>query len=436
MASNYNRAKSYARNLSLSQWSIASSSRHNGTPARKHSHPKSPSKMGSSSRRASERLPPLMRERHRSTAGIRVKCPHKSNGCEWVGDSEELNYHIESCTKRSWRCRYCNFVSTAGMTPRDHVPQCSKYPVPCPNGCEAGSIARDDIDKHLSECPLEPVECEFSDAGCSTKIARRYLPRHLEACQQQHVLSATLLNLKMTKEAIAEKDRVITEKDEIIARKDHQLAKRERIIMEKDKQLSDKDKELAEKDRVIAERDTNAARMEERLLELYSLLKKQTGGVNRIMASVDHLLMGGVCHKITLRGFSACQKKGDFGDWYSDPIYSHPGGYKLRLNIATNGAREVRNTHMSVLLILLKGESDGKLSWPVTFAVTLRLLNQFEGGSHFEKVKHCFFAASASSKNMPSFIMFKEFIPLEMLRKDAQFLKNDTLYFHFIVHTL
>ena len=37
-------------------------------------------------------------------------------------------------------------------------------------------------------------------------------------------------------------------------------------------------------------------------------------------------------------------------------------------------------------------ESNGKLSWPMTFVVTLRLLNQFEEGSNIEKMRHCFFA--------------------------------------------
>lgn len=269
-----------------------------------------------------------------------------------------------------------------------------------------------------------------------TKIARRYLSRHMEACQQQHMLSATLLNLKLTREALTEKDRIIAEKDEIIARKENQVAKRDRIIADKDRQLAEKDKQLLEKDKVIFEKDTNASKKEEKLLDIHTSLKKQCCLVGRVMSSVDHLLIGGICHKLTLKGFSDCQKKGDFGDWYSEPFYSHPGGYKLRLNIATNGAREVRNTHLSSLLILLKGENDSKLTWPVTFAVTLRLLNQLEGGCNIEKVRHCLYATSASSKSLPSFIMFKEFIPLEVLRKNTQYLKNDSLHFHMIIHTL
>ena len=427
-----NRAKSYARSISLSQWSIsstkASNKRQSAANARRESKDR---------REAKDRRNTTASDRRKTAATrVKVRCPHKANGCEWVGDSDELQYHVDSCSKRPWRCKYCNFISNIGLTPKEHIPQCGKYPVACPNGCEIGNVPREDLEKHRDECPLEPVDCEFADAGCRTRIARRYLSRHLEACQQQHMLSATLLNLKLTKEAILEKDRIIVEKDEIIAKKDSHLAKRDRIIAEKDKQLAEKDKQLAEKERVIAEMDANGARKEDKLSEIHTLLKKQSSTVCRIMTSVDHLLVGSVCHKLTLRGFSECQKKGDFGDWYSEPLYSHPGGYKLRLNIATNGAREVRDTHLSTLLILLKGESDAKLPWPVTFAVTLRLLNQFEGGSNIEKMRHCSFTSSASSKSLPSFIMFKEFIPLETLRKNTQYLRNDSLTFHLFIHTL
>lgn len=431
MASSSNRSKSNGRNISLSQWSISSS---------RAGNKRQPSSKSSSSSRQNGTTSRSDRHGRRGAygggGGVKVRCPHKANGCEWVGNSEDLNRHVDSCSKRPWRCKHCNFISTIGMTPREHIPQCEKYPIPCPNGCEIGNVPRDDIDKHRSECPLEPVDCDFADAGCNTKIARRYLTRHMEACQQQHMLSATLLNLRLTKEALLEKDRIIAEKDELIARKDNQVAKRDRIIVEKDKQLAEKDRLLQEKDRVIGEKDASATKKDEKLLEIHSSLKKQCCAVSRVMTSVDHLLTGSTCHKLTLKGFSDCQKKGDFGDWYSDPLYSHPGGYRLRLNIATNGAREVRNTHISILLILLKGDNDGKLPWPVTFSVTLRLLSQFEGGSDIEKIRHCFFAASASSKSLPSFIMFKEFIPLELLRNSTQFLKNDMLHFHLFINPL
>ena len=91
----------------------------------------------------------------------------------------------------------------------------------------------------------------------------------MEACQKQHMLSATLLNLRLTREALLEKDRIIAEKDDVIARKDNQVAKRDKIIAEKDKQLAEKDKLLQEKEEVIGEKDASATKKDGKLMEPY-----------------------------------------------------------------------------------------------------------------------------------------------------------------------
>ena len=83
--------------------------------------------------------------------------------------------------------------------------------VPCPNKCEVGTVPHCDVDKHRAMCPLEPVACEFADVGCNVKVARQHLSRHMEESQQQHLLSATLLNLRLTKATIAEKDHQLAE---------------------------------------------------------------------------------------------------------------------------------------------------------------------------------------------------------------------------------
>ena len=85
--------------------------------------------------------------------------------------------------------------------------------IACPNNCEVEKFSLSDMDKHLAECTLELVTCEFADAGCSVKLARRDLKHHMEEKQQEHIISATLMNLKLTKESIAEKDKQLVEKD-------------------------------------------------------------------------------------------------------------------------------------------------------------------------------------------------------------------------------
>ena len=57
------------------------------------------------------------------------------------------------------------------------------------------------------------MECEFANVGCEVKIPRRDLTRHMTENAQHHLMSATLLNLRLTRELhqkMEEKDQQIT----------------------------------------------------------------------------------------------------------------------------------------------------------------------------------------------------------------------------------
>ena len=180
----------------------------------------------------------------RRVSAVRVRCPHTPSGCEWVGEAGVVDQHTAACPKRPWQCQYCEFASTNDLQ-KEHVEQCTKYPVPCPNKCKVGTVPRCDVEKHRTECPLEPVACEFTDIGCSVKVARRDLKIHMEESQQQHLLSATLLNLKLTKETITELNHQLVEKDQQLTQ----------VLLEKDKSITAKDRIIAEKDAIIAQKD-------------------------------------------------------------------------------------------------------------------------------------------------------------------------------------
>ena len=119
-------------------------------------------------------------------------CPNKARGCEWKGEVGGVEQHIAVCPKRPWKCQYCDYVSTS----EEHVMNYTHYSTACPNQCDVGTIPQCQVEEHLTVCPLEVVECEFSDTGCSVRITHMDLQRHMDELQQQHLLSATVLNLK------------------------------------------------------------------------------------------------------------------------------------------------------------------------------------------------------------------------------------------------
>ena len=137
---------------------------------------------------------------NRKVKQLKVCCPHKKSGCVWVGELGDLNQHSTSCPNRPWKCQHCNFETTYEVGTNDHPANCTKYPEPCPNRCEIGTVLRCDVEKHLLVCPLQLVECEFAHAGCDVKVPRGDLAKHMTENAQHHLMSTTLLNLRLTRE--------------------------------------------------------------------------------------------------------------------------------------------------------------------------------------------------------------------------------------------
>ena len=70
--------------------------------------------------------------------------------------------------------------------------------------------------------------------------------------------------------------------------------------------------------------------------------------------------------------------------FYGTPIYTHRGGYKLCPNVCPNGDGAGKGTHMSVYSVLMRGEHDDALPWPVEADVVLEMLNWREN-KHYKR---------------------------------------------------
>ena len=78
-------------------------------------------------------------------------------GLQWKDEtSRSSKVHIGVCPKRPFACKYCEFKARYEQVCNDHYSKCTKYPVPCPNKCEIGTVERGNLQKHMSECPGPP----------------------------------------------------------------------------------------------------------------------------------------------------------------------------------------------------------------------------------------------------------------------------------------
>ena len=299
----------------------------------------------------------------RRVSAVVVHCPNKAGGCEWKGEVGGVKQHEEACPKRPWKCQYCDYASTLDAK-MDHVMNCTHYPTACPNQCDVGTIPRCQIEEHLATCPLEVVPCEFSDAGCSVKTTRLDLKRHMDEFQQQHLLSATILNLKLTKETIAEKDR-----------------------------------QLAEKDRQLTEKDEQITVLQKQLKDLQTSIVQVRVGVDQLLGGMKH------CQEFTL------SKVSQWKHWLSEPFYSHRGGYRVKLSVQKEkpsgflfGAMTLSN--MMVGLALCKGEYDNQLEWPVTFYADVHLVDQLKDEKHFQQSYEYFFTMHTGKDKLSEHVYF------------------------------
>ena len=70
----------------------------------------------------------------------------------------------------------------------------------------------------------------------------------------------------------------------------------------------------------------------------------------------------------------------------SEPFYTSPHKYKMKLVLIPNGEGSAKNTHLSVYVVVMKGEYDAILPWPFLPKVTFTLIDQQEDTSQRENV--------------------------------------------------
>ena len=70
----------------------------------------------------------------------------------------------------------------------------------------------------------------------------------------------------------------------------------------------------------------------------------------------------------------------------SVPFYTGESGYKVRIHLYPNGSGSGKNTHLSLFIILMKGEYDSITPWPFRQKVTFSLIDQQEDLNDRENV--------------------------------------------------
>ena len=249
---------------------------------------------------------------------LKVHCSLKDHGCEWTGQLQHLNAHLDlttgdcvyvdvdcpkecnqkvqkcnvdthlanHCPNRDYTCPHCSFKATFREV-SEHFEVCRYYPLVCPNRCGA-SFERDVLEDHMRMCSLQKLQCEFSYAGCGAEFIRDDQKEHMEQNTQKHLalVGAATLRISQTfEQKLQEQQRVFDQKLEdkdseikaIVNNEASQLVNEQR--QQSDKQIRELQEKLQKHQ--LAHEQTNALvkselnELQEKDKQVADMLKEQ-----------------------------------------------------------------------------------------------------------------------------------------------------------------
>ena len=350
----------------------------------------------------------------RRVCNLKVKCPNKGRDCQWQGDLGGAARHTEvdckyqtvecnnegcdvkverrhlldhmnyACPQRKYKCPHCGKEDTFLEVTTTHFTTCDDMPLLCPSGCGSRGLVRRNMAQHLStECPDELVACTYAIAGCEEIVKRKDLQQHVHDKDQHFgtILSSYVSMLQLVRGLVC------------------------------------------------------AIKYNKRdILQASSLPLPFCNWLQNTPTCYPHPPW-----VIKMEGFQEKKLKESDKWWFSDPVYSHIGGYKMCLTVYANGEGSGKGTHVSVYISLMRGDDDDNLKWPFKGTIKVSLLNQLEDGQHHtsqlwlpdipkdtcsERVTGKERAAKGCGHHQ--FISHQD---LQTVGKNCQYLKDNTLFF-------
>ena len=370
---------------------------------------------------------------------LNVFCPHKSLGCTWTGELRSLEEHL--------------------VKDIDNKEGCPFTELQCSNGCGV-VMQRRLVEGHLkSECELREVKCEYCNTTGSYQWINSSHVKEAVTLHMEHILRC-IEQLQMARERI-DLDRVTTELANhkemttngfttIRQRHDTIVADKKAEIEELNKKLQEHEKELQAckkgyEQRLQAAEDEFKNQLQKREKDLR---KPFTNEITKFRDNFDVLLncqdwsvrlnyLHRTCNNvlpnvyIKITEFVLRSRE----SWHSQPFYTCDKGYKMCISVSSD------NYYVSVWTLLMSGEYDNHLRWPVKGTLKIQLLNQCYDGSHTEPVDIVFDGAEDSPSCQRVLVgnkshfgnCFETLINNKSLAKDVRkkqhYYENNTLYF-------
>ena len=387
---------------------------------------------------------------------LQVNCLLKERGCGWSGRLEELDAHLDpdqgdceyadvhcplncqqkitrkdithhianECVKRDYICPHCSFKATYEIVSGVHWPECSYYPLPCPNRCGV-TCERPTMEDHMKICPLEEVECEFQDVGCVGKFRREEEEEHMREKSQAHLTMMAAASTKMKQDFQTKLQEQEKKFEESLALQKEEFER----ALQVNKEVYDE--KLQAK---IEEFEEQLQEKEQKLLsQLEARIEDLATTQNLKIEKCENTLFKH--YNILFTNFSAARKKCQ--TWKSSAMYTHLCGYRFCLGIDANGHLDIQGDSVNVDLWSVEGEYDNQLKWPVEARFTIELVNHYPNGENKSATAtamlkkpdegHVYTNKIFSATTSQCFIKHSELTYNDVTQ--THYLKDDTLHF-------
>ena len=296
-------------------------------------------------------------------------------------------------------CRTENFQVFPNKGLKRSLNQLHVYCTHSKDGCTwSGELQA--LDKHLNEretqlvgCQFAEIQCEFHYVGCKFQSTRKDMATHMSEQLSYHT---ELLTGK-------------TNDGSLIEQLTKSLQCKDKIICSLQEKLTSVQRE-------------DASRKDEQLIPSKPI-------------RIDKIF--------TMDTFQECKENDS--QWYSDPFYTHPRGYKMCLRVDANGYDKGSGTHLSLFTCFMKGDFDSKLPWPFYGQIVVELLNQNADDHHQKYTIYYDYSTTDYAGRMRIDTNSRgwgnsRFVSQKLLKKSnskVQYLKDDCLKFRVreVLHT-
>lgn len=319
----------------------------------------------------------------RAVLSLAVKCVNWKRKCDWTGDLIYAEDHLKTCAFEEVHCTNpeCNEVLTRRTLQYHLVSKCRWRIVSCHFCSEMYTYK--DSKSHMKVCRRIPLECVNK---CGAKdIPREELTIHLTECPLA-VHSCSYLDIGCTFKG---------KRDTLEEHSKTAVSTHLSLAMQK-----------------IRENETRSTCTNGVFIWKISNYRQQ---YELAVASPEDLAI------------------------FSPPFYSSQYGYKMRLKAYLQGRDRGKLTHLSLYIIIMKGEYDALLDWPFKQKITFYLIDQGEQKNHRTH-------QLSPNRSLPNIkVVFSRptmrenlgignpcFVPYETL-ESGEFIKDDTLFIKAVV---